>query len=233
MERFIYRYATACQGQSQEILDHVKSFGFKNPTFLYRNLQPYVLYDNNSNINPDRTCLKLVYAGLLGVAQDILGMIKHIHFKELGAELHIYGGGNQAKDIETYVMTHDCGVHFYGYKSKDEITRILSTFHASIVPLAVSIKGAVPSKIFDLLPHGTPILFCGGGEGERIVTTHGFGFVSSPGNYDVLKENISKLKSLSDTEYLFMRIKCQEASKEEFSFDMQMQRYYKFLESLS
>lgn len=232
MERFIYRHASACQGQSQEILDHVKSFGFNKPLYLYRNLQPGVSEINN-NAGADRSCLKLVYAGLLGVAQDILGMIEQINFKELGAELHIYGGGNQAEDIETYVKTHDCGVLFHGYKPKDEITRILSTFHASIVPLVVSIKGAVPSKIFDLLPHGTPILFCGGGEGEHIITTYGFGFVSTPGNYDMLKGNISRLKSLSDVDYLSLRKNCQDASKGEFSFDEQMLRYYDFLESLS
>jgi hypothetical protein len=232
MERFIYRHASACQGQSQEILDHVKSFGFSKPVFLYRNLQPSVLEINDS-INADRTCLKLVYAGLLGVAQDILGMIENINFKQLGAELHIYGGGNQAESIEAYIKTHNCGVVFHGYKPKNEISSILCSFHASIVPLVVSIKGAVPSKIFDLLPHGTPILFCGGGEGEHIITTYGFGFVSTPGNYDMLKGNISRLKSLSDVDYLSLRKNCQDASKGEFSFDEQMLRYYDFLESLS
>jgi len=231
MERFIYRHASACQGQSQEILDHVKSFGFNKPLYLYRNLQPGVS-EINYNAGADRLCLKLVYAGLLGVAQDILGMIEHINFKELGAELHIYGGGNQAGTIETYIRKHDCGVFFHGYKHKDEISRILSTFHASIVPLVVSIKGAVPSKIFDLLPHGTPILFCGGGEGEQIVISHGFGFVSAPGDYDMLKDNISKLKSLSDTDYLLMQKNCQDAAKDEFSFDRQMEHYFNFLESL-
>jgi hypothetical protein len=232
MERFVYHHASACQGQSQEIINHVKSFGIKKPFFLYRNLQPDVS-NVNDNVSIDRSCLKLVYAGLLGIAQDILGMIEHINFKELGAELHIYGGGNQAEAIEAYVKTHDCGVLFHGYKPKDEITHILSTFHASIVPLVVSIKGAVPSKIFDLLPHGTPILFCGSGEGEHIVTSYGFGFVSTPSDYDMLKENISKLKSLSDVEYLSLRKNCQDASKGEFSFDEQLLRYYVFLESLS
>ena len=232
MERFIYRHATAYQGQSQEIINHVEDFGFGKPHFLYRNLQKS-LPIQNPNASPDRTCLRLVYAGLLGVAQDILGMIEHIDFKELGAELHIYGGGNQAKAIEAYTKAHDCGVFCHGYQPKDEITRILSSFHASIVPLAVSIKGAVPSKIFDLLPHGTPILFCGGGEGEHIVTSYGFGITSAPGDYEALKENILKLKSMSDADYLSMRKTCQDASRGEFSFDIQMQRYYKFLESLS
>lgn len=229
MERFVYAHTTAYQGQSQEIIDHIEGFGFGKPHFLYRNLQPNEAEGAPNGADADRTCIKLVYAGLLGVAQDILDMIEHINFKQLGAELHIYGGGNQAETIEAYTKEHDCGVFYHGFQPKDAISRILSSYHASIVPLAVSIKGAVPSKIFDLLPHGTPILFCGGGEGERIVTEHGFGLTSLPGDYEALSRNITKMKTISNTEYLDLRKRCIEASKNEFSLEVQMQKYYKFL----
>ena len=92
-ERFLYRHATACQGQGQEILDHIQAFGYDKPHFLYRNLQPLTVASNNRV--PSRDTFKIVYAGLLGVAQNILSIVKHINFKEVGAELHLYGGGNQ------------------------------------------------------------------------------------------------------------------------------------------
>ena len=228
MERFIYCNATAYQGQSQEIIDHVEGFKYGKQHFLYRNLQPCPS-ERGIETDADRSCLRLVYAGLLGVAQDILGIIEHIDFKQLGAELHIYGGGNQAAAIEAYAKEHDCGVFCHGYLPKKDVSNILGNYHASIVPLTVNIKGAVPSKIFDLLPHGTPILFCGGGEGEKIVKKYSFGYVSAPGNYEELVENISKLKSLSDSEYRSLRLRCLEASQHEFSLDVQMQKYYKFL----
>ena len=231
MEQFIYRKAVCYQGQSQEILDHIQSFGHKQPHFLYRNLQP----KTSSSAQPpaSREPIKLVYAGLLGIAQDILGMIKAINFKEIGAELHIYGGGNQAGDISEYIKNHDHGVVFYGYKTKEEINRKLGTYHASIVPLTVFIKGAVPSKIFDLLPHGTPILFCGGGEGEKIVSDYQLGMTSAPGNYEALKENIIKMKEMDEQQYLHLRENCHKASLGDFSFDEQMDRYFKFLKEES
>ena len=229
MEKFVYKKTSAYQGQSQEIIDHVDAFGYKKPHFLYRNLQPYSPTGNDTIATTDREPLRLVYAGLLGVAQDILGLVQHINFKELGAELHIYGGGNQAEAIETWAKEHDCGVICYGYKPKEEINRTLSSYHASIVPLAVAIKGAIPSKIFDLLPHGTPILFSGGGEGEVIVNNYQLGFVSKPGDYDMLRANICKLKNMNNDEYMQLRQNCLSAAKGEFSFSEQMKKYYSFI----
>ena len=40
MERFVYKKASAFFGQSDEILQHIQSFGHDKPRFLYRNLQP-------------------------------------------------------------------------------------------------------------------------------------------------------------------------------------------------
>ena len=227
MERFLYRNASAYQGQSQEIIDHIQTFGYEKPHFLYRNLQSLVVVSNNSV--PCRDTFKIVYAGLLGVAQNILSIVKHINFKELGAELHIYGGGNQATQIQQFVNQHDCGIKYHGYQPKETINSVLGQYHASIIPLSVRIKGAVPSKIFDLLPHGIPILFSGGGEGENIIKAHGFGLVSPPGDYETLKCNIIKMKEMSDDDYRQMHLNCTKASLEEFSFEQQMKKYKEFV----
>ena len=60
-----------------------------------------------------RKPFRIVYAGLLGVAQNILELIERIDFKGMGAELHLFGGGNQALEIEDYVRTHDKGVFYH------------------------------------------------------------------------------------------------------------------------
>ena len=231
IERFLYKHASAYQGQSLEIINHIDGFEYNRPSFLYRNLQPQTeIYIPQID---DRRVFKIVYAGLLGVAQDILGIVQHINFKEIGAELHIFGGGNQAQEIQKYAEDHDRGVYFHGYQPKSIVNDALGHYHASIVPLSVRIKGAVPYKIFDLLPHGTPILFAGGGEGEEIVNNYHIGFVSPPGNYHSLEENILKVKHLSNDQYMQMRNACLDASKRDFSFFYQMDRYINFIKSLS
>ena len=227
IERYIYIQSTAYQGQSQEIIDHVKPFAPQKRSFLYRNLQhDFVL--PRQDFHPRRP-LKIVYAGLLGVAQNILEMVEALNFKEMGVELHLFGGGNQAKAIEEYIAKHDKGVFYHGTLPKEQIRNELIHYHVSIIPLTVRIKGAVPSKLFDLLPLGIPILFSGGGEGERIVEDNKLGFVSAPGNYGQLSENIKRMRDLSEDEYQSIRKNCLDLSRSEFSFDKQLKSYCDFL----
>ncbi len=232
MERFIYRNAAAIQGQSDEILRHIRSFEPQKPLFLYRNLQrtnailpPTTVRTRNGNFN-------LVYAGLLGVAQDLYSLITSIDFKALGAELHLYGGGNQTGQIEEYISTHDVGVFYLGYIPIEQMADELRRYDASIVPLAVHIKGAVPSKIFDLLPVGVPILLCGSGEAAEIVEQYGVGYTSAPKDYVALAENIRRMKALSAEHYQEMKENCHKAAAGDFSFRAQMKRYIEFLRTL-
>ena len=167
LERFIYKNANAVMGQSQEIVDHVCGMFPGKKTFLYRNLQPI---EKLPTVARERNAkLKIVYAGLFGVAQDIFSLLKAIDFKALDVEMHLYGGGNQVESIKEYIKNNDKNIWYHGYVSKREMNEELKKYDLSIIPLAAHIHGAVPSKIFDLLPAGIPILFCADGEGARIV----------------------------------------------------------------
>lgn len=94
IERYIYRNADGIFGQSEEIIRHVNQFPSTKNKFVYRNLQQYAVA-----AQPKRkhTPFRIVYAGLLGVAQDIYSIIENIPFQSIGAEFHLYGGGNQAE----------------------------------------------------------------------------------------------------------------------------------------
>lgn len=229
MERFIYRNVDSIQGQSLEILRHIEAIVPQKPLFLYRNLPRATHFD----LQPTgrHAPFRIVYAGLLGVAQDLLSIIRHIDFRALNAEFHLYGGGNQTAEIEKYISEHHTGVFYHGYLSKEKMSEELSHYDASIVPLSVQIKGAVPSKIFDLISAAIPVLLCGGGEAAEIVTTHAIGMVSTPSDYAMLEHNIRQLQSLSDAEYEQLKQNCLQASRHNFCFDAQMERYLQFVKT--
>ena len=177
--------------------------------------------------------MKVVFSGMLGVAQDVAGIAKHIPFKELGIEFHILGGGKQLEEIQQYIANNpDCNVFAHGFVAKEEISGWMEKFDASIVPLFVRIKGAVPSKIYDILPQGLPILFCGGGEGADFISSHHSGFVSEPGDYAALQKNLEILRDMSDAEYEQMSANCITTTRNELNFDKQMKECIEFLENL-
>lgn len=194
--------------------------------FLYRNLQTY----NVGNHKTKNKTLRLVFSGMLGVAQDVAGLVKNIPWKELGVEFHIFGGGKQLKEIQEWITENpDGGVFAHGFVPKEEIAVRLKEMDASIVPLATRIRGAFPSKVFDILPQGLPILFCGGGEGAKFVVSRNVGFTSNPGDYAALCENIKKLRDMTEEEFQKMSERCLEVSREELDFEKQMKEAYEWL----
>ena len=246
-ELYLYRKCDGVLGQSEEILNHVaqeriihgiskikQEYGGndteqilnsklwqKDPNlFLYRNLQTYQL-DYEHKVKGDVT--KIVFSGMLGVAQNVAGIVNNVPFKDLGVEFHILGGGKQYEEIRQWCIAHpDGNVFVHGFIPKEQIAEQLRAFDGSIVPLATRIRGAVPSKIYDILPQGLPILFCGDGEGAHFIKENNVGFTCSSGDYSSLTENIKRFKNLSKEEYEDMSARCIKVSKEKLNFEKQL-----------
>lgn len=188
--------------------------------FLYRNLQTYDLRNKSKKKGK---AFKVVFCGMLGVAQDVASIVRSVPFKQLGVEFHILGGGKQLSEIEQWCKQHpQSNVVTHGFVPKEEISNQLSLYDASIVPLATRIRGAVPSKIYDLLPQGLPIIFCGGGEGANFIEKNKVGLISTPGDYRALTNNIIFLRDLSVNEYSDLSNRCVQVSRDQLNFDKQL-----------
>ena len=230
LERFLYRNCDAVLGQSQEILDHIKQHIPSTPQFLYRNLQVHHTQQVHTKKHQP---LRLVFSGMLGVAQDVLSIVKNVPFYELGVEFHIVGGGKQFDDIKQYVNTHpNSGIHLYGFVPKEDIPNLLKDFDASIVPLVTYIRGAFPSKIYDIIPLGLPILLCGQGEPAEFITQYQLGRISNPNNYNSLIDNINELCQLPDDEFMNLSKTCIEVSKTLLDFNKQIQHVISFIKDI-
>lgn len=253
LEKYLYKNADGVLGQSEEILNHVAQEILKNEgswtkgesdtdeilnsklwtqnkqLFLYRNLQTYYLGEHK--VKNEK--MKLVFSGMLGVAQDVAGLVKNVPWRDLEVEFHILGGGKQYDKIVEYCDTHPgCGVFAYGFVPKEAIQERLAVMDASIVPLASRIRGAFPSKVFDILPQGLPILFCGGGEGASFIQDNEVGLISSPGDYAALIENIKRFRDMSTEEYEAMSSRCIKLSQDALNFDKQMKECMDYLQNV-
>ena len=161
-----------------------------------------------------------------------MDICKAIDFKKLGVEFHIYGKGNELKEIQDYINNSDLCIHYKGSLSSDEIRKKLMKYDYSLVPLKNRIFGAVPSKIFELALLNVPIIFCGGGEGAEIVEKEKLGFVSDPGDFKKLSENIEIAANISDKEYKELLKNCKEAGITKFDFDKQIKNLVELLSTI-
>ena len=194
VEKFVYRKSDLCMGQSAQIVDYIKQKGGKN-VFLFRNgVDPSRFASVSHKPKKENAPIRIVYAGLLGFAQGIYSLCKNIDFKKLNVEFHIYGAGGEQTLLEEYLSTHpDCGIFFHGKVGRDDIPNVLAEADATLIPLTKPIFGAVPSKIYESMAAGVPILFSGGGEGEEIIKKYDLGWCAKAGDYATISDNIRML----------------------------------------
>ena len=214
LECFLYKKSVACMGQSQEIVSYVSQHG-ASQAYLFRNGVTPERFQNISNKKKTNGNLIIVYAGLLGVAQGILEICQKIDFKSLGAEFHIYGAGGEQYLIEEFLMTNsERGIFFHGRVSRDEIPGLLKQADVTLIPLVKNIFGAVPSKIYESMAAGVPILFAGEGEGQKLI------------------ENIKLIRS-NDIDMLRKRENCKNAAENLFNRPRQIKALFQYLSQLN
>ena len=224
IEHFNYKRADLVLGQSEEILTHVKSICPDKSTFLYRNYPDFE--SPELNYKPSEGKLKIVYAGLLGIAQGIYTLCQELDYDTI--EFHIYGSGAEQAKIETYISEHpELPIIYHGQVSRSELHSVLLQYDITIIPLLKRIYGSVPSKIFEYAKLGLPMLYFGGGEGETVIKMHELGWVADAGNYTDLNAIIATISS--NTLGIDKRQKIMEHGKTAFDFNSQLQQLKEFL----
>ena len=217
MERYCYRNAHLIVGQSEEILTHISAFESKKSSFLYRNIPNFDLLLIPKNSSSEE--IKIVYAGLLGMAQGIFEICQHITFPN-NVSFHIYGAGPEAEKIKTFQKQN---IHFYGELNREELHHELQKFDITFIPLIKRIYGSVPSKIFEYSRLGLPVLYFAGGEGGDIVNKEKLGWVVPVNDFRALQnfmDTISKAALKS-----FPKEAVQKSSISAFDFKKQFEEF--------
>lgn len=188
LEHFNYKNAQLILGQSEEILAHVTQIFPKKQTLLYRNFPDFPLVEKRTT---DRKEIRLVYAGLLGVAQGLLDVCNTIKLPD-NVSLTIYGDGPEANSIAAFCKQHP-KISYKGLLNRDELHEVLRGYDITLIPLINRIYGSVPSKIFEYSRLGLPIIYFSEGEGSDLVARHGLGWVIKDKDYEALNALINAL----------------------------------------
>lgn len=160
------------------------------------------------------------YVGTHGMAhhlETILDAAERLTAEGLGDQFHfiLLGDGARKGALKEYAAQRGlANVTFVDSVSKDEVARYWSVLDVSIIHLRKTelFTTVIPSKLFECMGMGLPVLHGVEGESADIVRTEQAGEVFEPENVDQL---VSLLKAFrSDTvRYQAHRVKCLAAAK--------------------
>lgn len=184
LERSLYRHAAGLTGQSSEIVQHLARRSTGVPVELVTN-----------GVDPDRfgphretaEAVALlgaedgpvfVYAGLLGHAQGldrVLDLAASLP-PEMPGRIVLVGGGPREEHLARRVAAQGISrVRLVPAQPRERVPELLAAADAALVPLGVELPGAVPSKIYEAMASGLPILLLASGEPARRVEEAGAG----------------------------------------------------------
>jgi glycosyltransferase involved in cell wall biosynthesis len=228
LERFLYRNSYACLGQSLEIVNHLAQEGAPR-SWLFRNGVNTERFYKEFHKTYEKP-LKIVYAGLLGVAQGILSLCRELKFDSSLFEIHLYGTGAELSAIESYLKSNPKkGIYLHQPLSRNDIPNMLHQYDLTLIPLVKPIYGAVPSKIYEAMAAGLPILFAGGGEGSEIVEKYKIGWICQPSDFKAMSITLDKIAQLTEDKLFKYRENCKFVSVEIFDRKIQINQLHKLL----
>jgi glycosyltransferase involved in cell wall biosynthesis len=197
IEFFLCKKADFVLAQSQEIIDALQQTYPQKNYFLYRaGVDCQVFCPPKINLPTKK--FRIVYAGILGLAQGMLALCKQVDWQKIGVELHIWGDGVEKKEIEKFIQAHpQQPIFLYQPVPQHELPTILSSFDMVLVAQKTVIYGTVPSKMYEAMACGVPVLLIGGGEAANLVQNDEAGIVVSPQAIRQLEGLLQQIKQLA------------------------------------
>jgi len=113
-------------------------------------------------------------------------------------EMHFYGTGAMERPLKEKGIPN---VYFHGPYFRSQQEEILGAAHVSVVTLSDGMYGlGVPSKTYNIMAAGRPIIYFGPENGEigLLIKEHGIGYIGWPKKWDVedLKSMGAKARNL-------------------------------------
>lgn len=199
LEAWLYKKSHLIFGQSKGIVQSIQN------RFPESDVRPFL---NGADLNEFRpAAFKIqkknplvtgVYAGLLGRAQGLEQVIDACgKLDQENLKIELYGDGPEREElIARHVKVDLRGfVSIMGSRPPSEIPKILQRSDFAIVCLAGNIVGAVPSKLYEAMACGLPILLVAHGEAANVVNEAECGFAIAPGNIQGILEAMQILES--------------------------------------
>lgn len=207
LEAWIYRNSFLISGQTQGIVASIKGrfpdkkvIWFPNGVDLDFFGGPFETIDWRKDLGFSSDDFVLLYAGIIGHAQGLEVILKAAAIlQNRPAKIVMVGDGPVKESLMQWASEKGMkNVTFIGNLPKAKIPSLIQTCDAYIVPLKKLdlFKGAIPSKLFEPLSMGKPILLGVDGEARKLFIDEGqSGLYFEPENEQELARQVEVLMS--------------------------------------
>ena len=204
LEHYCYKTAWLVSGQSQEIIQQIArqvpgvntyhlSNGVNTKMFQPANRRE----ETRKELGFGDDCIAL-YAGLHGLAQGLMQVLDAAEKlrRTPGLQIVFVGDGPDKQALIKAAKERQLSnVRFLDPVPREKMPLINSAADIGLVPLKVELPGAVPSKLYEYMGSGLPVILAATGEPVRIVEASQCGFTVTPEDPDALASAILKLAS--------------------------------------
>lgn len=213
IEKCIYKKSYAITGQTEGIVQYIKSCTSSVPVELVTNgVDPERFISESRQRMSTRTQLGLVgnafvvgYAGLHGLAQGLdtlLEAAKILQSENARIVIAFFGDGPDKTNLQQRAIANRLtNVLFFPPQPAEDMPRILGALDAAVVPLrnTTLFSGALPSKLFECMAAKLPIVVSiPEGEATRLVKAAVGGLCIPPEDPYAMAEAIARLATDRD-----------------------------------
>ncbi len=202
LETFCYRNAWLVTGQSKAIVTDIAERFPEVSTFHFSNGADTEMFSPNKQTNSARALLMnngaftALYAGLHGLAQGLEKVLEAATLLngKSGIQCVFIGDGPERSALVRRARGL-ANVRFLPAQPAVTIPPLLASADVLLVVLRNEIPGAVPSKLYEAMASGRPVIFVGDGEGAEILRSANAGIVVKPGDTFGLASALERLRS--------------------------------------
>jgi glycosyltransferase involved in cell wall biosynthesis len=193
LEAFCYGRAWMVTGQSREIIANVaerfpscRTYHLSNGVECSAFGPERATAEARETLGANGRCVAL-YAGLHGIAQglgQLLDAADAMRGDAEGPDLVLVGEGPTKAALVADAAARGLGdrVRFLDARPAAALPPLLAAADILVVPLGLGIPGAVPSKMYEAMATGRPVVLVATGEAANVVREHRAGIVVEPGD---------------------------------------------------
>jgi glycosyltransferase involved in cell wall biosynthesis len=208
VEEWLYNRANLVTGQTQGIVDSIQRRCTSTPVHLLTNGVALEFLEQVAQARISRMRLRVkfgfaqkfivAYTGLHGLAQGLDTLLRSAELLKEHADIQFcfFGEGPEKPNLQSIAAERGLGnVRFYLPLPAAEMAELLASVDVSIVPLKRNylFKGALPSKLFEALGAGVPVLVALDGEAKELIEKSRGGLLVAPENPEDMAQKILQL----------------------------------------